>query len=180
MTRSHAQFRQCHRLIDALTAQSWSVHCSDPSVTSLEDVRRSFLKMAPEAFDFSEIHNPLSFWKKFRLPDDQLLEFWAEVWDSFDFSESHYIDFELPGDQQYVHQPFPLSVDTYVNRPRDVQMVLATFGAFLQKGGRNRVKNIVVPTALAMEADPSAVSRARLGIEGGARILDNMLKYNHG
>lgn len=72
----------------------------DSHLCTLEDVHRSFIKMAPEAFEFSEIDDPESFWNKFKFSESQLVDLWGKIWDTFDFHESQYIDVKLLWNEQ--------------------------------------------------------------------------------
>lgn len=73
-----------------------------PTIDPLEEVRQSFMKMAPMALGESGLYEADSVWEKFELSESQIIELWSTVWASFDFTESQYIDIEQPWDKQSV------------------------------------------------------------------------------
>lgn len=66
----------------------------------LEDVRQSFMKMAPRAFEAGNVMDedlPSTFPP---LSEAEQVELWTKVWDSFDFSDSQRIDVRADWSEQ--------------------------------------------------------------------------------
>lgn len=65
-----------------------SASSSDP----LEDVRQSFMKMAPRAFELGNMMDRDVVNRLKPLSQEQQMDLWNKVWDSFDFNDCQRID----------------------------------------------------------------------------------------
>lgn len=137
------------------------------------------MRMAPHAFEFSELNEPGSFWQEVKLSKGRLIDFWGKVWNSFDFNESQFIDVKLPWRQQWVSHvcnPGDTLADTH--RPLDVQILLAALETWFEPGCKTYLKDRVEAAGRALETDGPVMSGPK--IMTGPERLERMLKYKHG
>lgn len=102
------QQADCSELIDAVPPDGDELEVPMPSsdVHQLEEVRRSFMAMAPNVTTHIEEQSQqrhFSFKDRWTLPAsarEDPLGFWGKIWDSFDFSSPQFFDTTLTYEEQ--------------------------------------------------------------------------------